>query len=141
MKGIVILYWKDDNNNSIIIDFKTIGQVLRPGIQINENKIGKMYAVAHTDIDLIILDSKFMCSCSFENKDISDFYYGALTRDLNFTYLQLKLLKESDLEKRYEIFLEEYKSIYNDITDRMIASYLGVHYTTLARLKAKLLSQ
>ncbi len=140
IKGIVVLYWKDENGDSIIIDFKTTKQLLRPDIEINENRIGKIYAVAHTDVDLILLNSKFICSCALKNKAISDFYYGALTSELNFTYLQLKLLKESELEKRYKIFREEYKFIYNNITDRMIASYLGVHYTTLSRLKTKLLN-
>lgn len=138
LKGIIVLYWKDDNNNTTIIDFKTTGQVLRPGIGISEERIGVIYAKAHTDVDLISIDAKFICSCALENNAISDFYYRGLSNDLNSTYIQLKLLKEADLEKRYEIFLEKYKSIYNDISDRMIASYLGVHYTTLARLKAKI---
>tara|TARA_R110002049_G_scaffold206269_1_gene376828 strand:+ start:79269 stop:79727 length:459 start_codon:yes stop_codon:yes gene_type:complete len=96
MKGIVILYWKDNNNNSIIIDFKTVGQVLRPGIEINEDITGKIYAIAHTDVEIISLDAKFMCACAIENNAISDFFYSGLTNDLNSTYRQLKLLKVSE---------------------------------------------
>jgi CRP-like cAMP-binding protein len=64
-----------------------------------------------------------------------------LEEDIGSTYRQLRLLKEADVEKRYQIFLKEYKHVYNEISDRMIASFLGVHYTTLSRVKARLLEK
>lgn len=137
--GIVILFWKKEDGTRTIIDFKSTGDVLRPAVEVSENKIGKIYAQAHTDVEVTLLDRKFLCSCTTESVPITDFFLGVLINDISSTYRQLKLLKVADLKERYLTFLDEYKHIYNEITDRMIASYLGVHYTTLSRVKAKIL--
>ncbi len=139
--GVIVLFWKNENNTKIIIDFKSAGEVLRPAIEISKEKAGKFYAQALTDSKITSVKRDFFCTCSIRNEQVSNLYYGVLTKDISSTYRQLKLLKEADLEKRYEIFLKEYKHVYNQISDRMIASFLGVHYTTLSRVKTRLLDK
>lgn len=139
--GIVMLFYKNADGTQTIIDFKSTGEVLRPAVELLENKTGKLYALAYTNTQIKMLNREFLCSCTFKSTMISDFYYGLLKEDISSTYRQLKLLKEADLGKRYLIFLEEYKHIYNEISDRMIANYLGVHFTTLSRVKARLLNR
>ena len=137
--GLVVLYWKSENGEKIIVDFKSDGQLLRPGIEVDSQKTGKLHAICLKDTEMTFIQRNFLCESSSNNKLISDFYYSLLEEELSSTYIQLKLLKEANLEKRYLIFLNEYKHIYNEISDRMIANYLGVHYTTLSRVKAKIL--
>ncbi len=139
LDGLIILYWIDKKGNKIIIDFKRNGDILRPAIDIAFKQEGKIYAKALNQTKLISLNREFVCKNTFTSDDISDFYYSLLTKDISSTYQQLQLLKEANIEKRYENFLNEYRDIYNLISDRMIASFLGVHYTTLARMKPRLL--
>ena len=141
IRGIVVLFWQDENGTKTIIDFKSAGEVLRPAIEIKKEKAGKFYAKALIDSEIISLNRHFFCECSISNKKIADLYYGVLTHDISSTYWQLKLLKEADIEKRYETFLKKYKNIYNQVSDRMIASFLGVHYTTLSRVKHRILEK
>ena len=103
------------------------GQLLRPAINIDSHKVGQLKACCLADTELLLIDRKSICACTFEE-------------ELGTTYLQLKLLKEANLVKRYQIFLKEYKHIYNYVTDRMVANYLGVHHTTLSRIKRKAFS-
>ncbi len=141
LKGVVILFFENTDGTKTIIDFKSVGEVLRPAVELSEKKTGKLFAIAHSDTHIKIMNREFLCSCSLKSESVSTFYYGILMNDISSTYRQLKLLKEADLGKRYLIFLEEYKHIYNEISDRMIANYLGVHFTTLSRVKAKILAK
>lgn len=136
--GIVVSFWENEDGTRTILNFKTPGEVLRPAIEVSEHVTGEICSIAYTDVDIIILDRKYLSACSLKSKLVSTFFYDLLTNDINSTYRQLKLLKQADLRKRYELFLDEYKHISNRISDRMIASYLGVHYTTLSRLKSKI---
>lgn len=137
LSGIVILFWENEDGNRTIIDFRSAGEILRPVIEITERVVGKIYALAYTSVEVMVLDRKFMCECALENDEIDSYFYANLTNDINSTFQQLKLLKVANLEKRYEIFLNKYQHIYNEISDEMIANYLGVHYTTLSRMKAR----
>ncbi len=140
ISGLIMMYWKDEEGNKIIIDFKRPGEILRAAANIDNSYTGDMYGVALKATEIRVLDRFFFCSCATNNDNISEFYYGLLKKDISSTYRQLKLHKETDLKKRYEIFLNEYKDIYNDVTDRMVANYLGVHHTSLSRLKAKIIA-
>ena len=140
-EGVILLYWLEDNNNKILFDFKRKGEALRPVIEIDKEKCGKIYAKCLTPVSLLSFERDRLCTCTFDDIDIANFYYGLLTQDLSSTYQQLKLLKEASIEKRYESFLREFGDIHNLISDRMIANYLGVHYTTLARMKVRLLEK
>ncbi len=140
-KGIVVIFWEDESKIKTIVDFKCEGEVLRPAIEVSSKKTGRFHAQSLTNSEITSIDRDFFCSCSIKKDEISDFYYGLLTEDISSTYRQLKLLKEADLEKRYETFLKEYKHVYNIISDRMIANFLGVHYTTLSRVKARLINK
>jgi len=137
--GLIMLYWEDEDGIKTIIDFRRNGEVLRPAVDLADERLGIMRGVTMKDTKFIMLDKDFFCSCSLANKEVSTFYYELLTKDISSTYRQLKLHKETNLEKRYGTFLNEYSEIYNDITDRMVANYLGVHFTTLSRLKSKML--
>lgn len=141
ISGLIFLYWKDEDGEKTIIDFKRKGDVLRPAVEIETEKIGIMRGITMQETKFVMLDKNFFCSCALAKDEISTFYYKLLEKDISSTYRQLKLHKETSLEKRYETFLRENKDIYNDVTDRMIANYLGVHYTTLSRLKSKMLKQ
>ncbi|MDM8161832.1 hypothetical protein QUH73_18595 [Labilibaculum sp. K2S] len=138
-KGTIFLYWSKDQRHNTIINFKRKGEVLRPAIEIGSVKCGELYAKCLTPVTIYSIKRDHLCSCTFQDKKLSDFYFGLLTNDINSTYCQLKMLKEANIEKRYQIFKEEYADIFNTISDRMIANYLGVHYTTLARMKVRLL--
>ena len=37
-RGVIVLFWKNENNTKIIIDFKSAGEVLRPAIEISKEK-------------------------------------------------------------------------------------------------------
>lgn len=137
-KGIVVLYWKNENRTKTIVDFKGAGEVLRPAVEVSEKRVGKIYFQAFTDTEILMMGRVFLCSCASESSLASDFFFGILRDDISSTYRQLRLLKEANLEKRYEMFLEEYRHIYNKISDRMIANYLGVHFTTLSRMKMRI---
>lgn len=140
VKGVVMVYIEPFIDEKLIIDFKYSGQLLRPAINVDPSKVGQLKACCLADTELILMDRGFICSCTFEDEAISAFYYKLLEEELGTTYLQLKLLKEANLVKRYQIFLKEYKHIYNYVTDRMVSNYLGVHYTTLSRIKRKALA-
>ncbi|WP_421918722.1 Crp/Fnr family transcriptional regulator [Marinifilum sp.] len=141
LEGTVQLYWLEKYNKQTIIDFKRAGNALRPAIEIDQEKCGDMKAKFLSKGKLIAINRDYLCSITFKDDKISDLYYKLLTQDLSSTYLQLKMLKEESIEKRYLNFIEEYGDIYNGITDRMIANYLGVHYTTLSRMKVRLLEK
>lgn len=140
-KGVIVLFWVNQNGSKTIIDFKKPGEVLRPAIGICTKKTGEIKAKTLLDTEIISIDRDYLCACIFKEDKIYDFYHQLLSDDISSTYRQLKLLKEVDIEKRYEIFLEEYKDIYNEVSDRMIANFLGVHYVTLSRMKSRLLSR
>lgn len=140
-KGVVVLYWDNGTDDKTIFDFKSEGEILQPANEISKNKHGDLNGLCAQNSEIILINDTFISTCALLNPEISKFYKQLLTDNFSATYNQIKFLKEGDLEKRYEIFLREYKHIYNDITDRMIANYLGAHYTTLSRVKSRMITK
>ncbi len=137
-KGIILLYWENIDNERTIIDFKSSGGWLYSSTYMKV-EVGELNNVCLVDTELMVIGKKFMCDCAFHSREISELYGCLFSDDINATYNQLKLLKEVNLEKRYLAFMKDYKDIYNHISDKMISSFLGVHPTTLSRIKRKLL--
>lgn len=138
-KGLVVTYLLDEQGNEIILDFKSENQVLRPAVEMDQKKIGILKARCLKDTEIYTLKRELFCS-HLSDAQVSNYYYRLLDSDITSTYSQIKLLKISNLELRYKTFLSEYQHANNYITDRQIANYLGIHYTSLARMKKKLIS-
>lgn len=137
--GIVILYWNTDKEKRIIVDFKSDSQLLKGILPVHYQKVGKLNARCLNTTKLFFIPRDVILNCFADNVSITQYFLPMLEEQNRHIYTQLKFLKTADLEERYLIFLKEYKHIYNQISDRMIASYLGVHYTSLSRIKAKLI--
>lgn len=143
-KGIVLVYRLQESGNISIIDFKSAGQILKPTIDIAEEDRGKIQYKAYQDSVIFAFNrSQLFFNKNYASKKdmlVSKFLTRIIENDIISIYRQLELFKETSLEKRYAMFIEMYSKIYNHISDRLISSFLGVHFTTLSRMKARYLS-
>ncbi|MCV6629653.1 MAG: hypothetical protein OIF50_07325 [Flavobacteriaceae bacterium] len=140
-KGIVLVYRLQESGNISIIDIKSSGQILQPTIDISLEDKESTHFKAYSQTEICAFNRKQLFfnqkpACK-KDKVVSNFLIRIIENDIKSIYRQLEFIKESSLEKRYQMFLERYGNIYNDISDRLIASFLGVHFTTLSRMKTR----
>ena len=140
-RGAVMVYWKDENKEKLILDFKKEDEILRPAIVLDTTFTGEIYGKALTDVEIKLADRLYFCSIAGIDDKIGNLYYKLLGNDISSSHRQLKLLKNTNIEERYLCFLQWYKDVYNELTDRMVANFLGIHYTTLSRVKARILAR
>ena len=86
---------------------------------------------------LYIIPGSYLQEICIKNNELNKYVHECSLQTYLKLYEQLLKLKDATLEHRYKFFLERYSKIYNRVSDRMIASFLGVHHTSLSRVKTK----
>ncbi len=136
-EGCIALFWITETGADVIIDFKHEGEMINSSLGISNNELGNVYARGLSKTKLLLMNTNFISDCSLKSEPVSTFFHELMYVDIHKTFRQFRLLKIANIEERLERFNRENSNIRNLIPDRMLANYLGIHYTTLSRIKTR----
>ncbi|HYC85149.1 MAG TPA: Crp/Fnr family transcriptional regulator [Chryseosolibacter sp.] len=137
-KGLVISTHTDDRGKDHIIQFANEGCWVT-----DQNGF---YNRTKATFNIQCIEETEVLSLSFEKREQLCEQFPVMERffrrkaNESFTKQQKRLLTymTSDAQQRYELFLQEYPSLLQRVSKKMLAAYLGVSRETLSRFSAKM---
>lgn len=86
---------------------------------------------------LITLSSKDLTHLSDEYNDICQITRNIFLRHCNELKNRLSIIKQSNAEEKYNLFLQHYSHLANRVFLKYISSFLGITPETLSRVRAR----
>ena len=135
--GLLRSYTIDKKGKEHIFMFATEGWIIGDIESQEFNQPAKLFIDCLEDSDVISFDRKLFSKQEF-NKDQNNKNIKLLSRRIAVLQRRVIMLMSATAKDRYEFFLETYPELPNRVTQRMIASYLGITPEALSKIRGQI---
>ncbi|NOU20090.1 MAG: Crp/Fnr family transcriptional regulator [Bacteroidales bacterium] len=135
LKGLLISNYTDDTGNTYVIQFAN------EGCWITDQQA--FYYRGRAIFDIICLEHTELFSISFEDREklcsdipkMGDFFRKKINESYVKQQKRLLTYMTKDATERFNILRNDYPELFQRVSKKLLAAYLGVSRETLSRLK------
>jgi len=136
-KGLLRSYTIDDKGKEHIFMFAPEGWMIADIESQEFNQPTKLFMDCIEDSDVIAIDRSLFGKLEL-TKDQLHKNLNLMSRRIAVLQRRVLMLMSATAKDRYELFLETYPELPNRVTQRMIASYLGITPQALSTIRGEM---
>ena len=136
-KGLIRSYSIDEKGKEHIFMFGAEGWIIADLESIEFNKQTELYIDCIEDSEIFVFSLDYF-KANLMSKENHQKNLKLLARRIGSLQRRVIQLMSSSAKKRYEIFLETYPQLPNRLSQKMIASYLGITPESLSKIRGEL---